>query len=427
MNRIRERGNIVGDAGEERTLRIAYITDVFPPISLTFLYLEIKKLRHMGTHVDLYAIWKSRKQTTTAEGESFSNGTRYLWPPPIRQLLRVHFHYARKVPARYLETLKLCLVEHPKARLRLRTLCNFLLAPYLAGSLEKKPVAHIHAHFASGAATVAMMASRLLNIGFSFTAHGSDILIERVLLNEKLKMANFAIAISDYNRKSLVSQAPEAEPSKVRTIHCGVNPDVFLPCTRTNQHPPVFLAVGNLVWQKGHAYLIEACRFLKARGVEYRCVIIGEGPKREELENLIRRYNMEEEVDLHGSVPHESIQLYYNRADILVHPSISEGIPVVLMEAMSKELTVIATRITGVPELVEHGEDGLLVAPGNVAELAEAMVILRNNKELRTRLGNNARRKILRAFNAEVNIKKIKKLFESELRMIHARDSDAKH
>ena len=136
---------------------------------------------------------------------------------------------------------------------------------------------------------------------------------------------------------------------------------------------------------------------------------------------------MEGEIELAGIVLHENIQLYYNRATILVHPSISEGIPVVLMEAMSKGLPVIATRITGVPELVEHGEDGLLVAPGNVAELAEAMVMLLNNKELRTRLGNNARRTILRAFNAEVNIEKIKKLFESELMMIHARDSDAKH
>jgi len=410
--------NMTATTTDRPPLRVAYITDIFPLAS--FIHLEIKKLRHLGMHIDLYVIWNSPQRARAGEEKSISKETQCLSPPRIWQLFRAHCYYAWKVPHRYYEILKLCLAEHTHIRLRRRTLFNFLLAPYLAAGLEKKHLPHIHAHFAFGAATTAMMASRLLNIGFSFTAHRGDILEEKTLLNEKVKRANFVIAISQYNKKVLLREAPETESRKIKTIHLGVDTKVFLPCPQANQGPPVLLAVGYLLARKGHEYLIEACRLLKARGIAYRCVIVGEGPKRKELENLIHRYNMEREVELAGSAPHESIQRYYNRADIFVHPALSEGIPVVLMEAMSKGLPVIATRITGVPELVQHEENGILVSPANVVELIEGMTRLLKDKEFRTRLGNNATRTIVQRFNIDVNALKVKKCFEEELCTITA-------
>jgi len=179
---------------------IAYITDTFPRVSLTFVELEIEKLRCLGGDIDIYALRRSATQVVSGKAESLSNEITYLWPPPIWQLFRAHRYYAWKVPKTYIQILKFCLAPHPYLRLRLRTFCNFLVAPYFATSLAKKNIRHIHSHFASGAATVSMMTSGLLEIGFSFTAHGSDILIEKVLLNEKLKRAKFAIAVSEYNR-----------------------------------------------------------------------------------------------------------------------------------------------------------------------------------------------------------------------------------
>lgn len=393
---------------------IAYITDIFPGITLTFVYLEIKKLREAGVHIDIYSVWKPDGTIIASrEAESFRAETTYLSPTRILPLLRAHLHYALTKPTQYMETLKLCLAPHPNLKLRRRTIYNFCLAPYLAVHLARNKRQHIHAHFASGAATTAMMASILQGISFSFTAHRGDILDEKVLLKEKIKKAKFGIAISEYNRACLLREAPDVEENKIVTIHCGVETDVFRPNQRTRTGSLVFLSVGSLLPRKGQVYLVEACRLLEKQGINFQCNIIGEGPQRNVLQDLIHKYHLEGKITLVGSIPHEDIQSYYDDTDIFVLPSLSEGIPVVLMEAMSKGLPVVATRITGVPELATHDTDGILVSPGDPTDLAEAMMRLSNDAELRTLLGENARRKIKAKFDLEKNTRKIKTLLES--------------
>lgn len=399
-------------------LRLAYITDVFPAVSLTFIYLELKKLRQLQMDIDFYAVWKWREQIKSQEAQLLSNETTYLSPPSVTHLIRAHCYYLYRASDHYFENLRLCSVPQPSRRLRCRAFYNFVLAPYFARILEKRGTSHIHAHFASGAATTAMMASNLLKIGFSFTVHGGDVLIEKSLLNEKLKRAKFAIAVSEYNKQQLMLEAPGVDSDKVKVIHCGVDPDSFYPVCHIDRGLPVFLAVGSLVEEKGHAYLIEACAVLAISCIDFRCIIIGEGPKRQDLEQLILHHRLEGKVHLAGAIPHERIQVYFDRADIIVHPSISEGIPVALMEAMSKRLPVIATRITGIPELIRHGEEGILVPPENVPELVEAMKRLLNHKRLRTQLGKNARQKIVNNFNLEINTYKIKRLFQQEIQRL---------
>lgn len=407
---------IVGQAtAGQRRLKLAYITDVFPAVSLTFVYLELKKLRQLGMDIDFYAIWKWHEETKSKEAEFLDREATYLSPPSLASLFRAHCYYFYHVPARYLQNLRLCLVWHPSMRLYRRTFYNFLLAPYFARMLRKRQTSHVHAHFAFGAATTAMMASNLLNISFSFTAHGSDVLIEKCLLNEKLKRAKFAIAISEYNKHRLMREAPNSDSDKVKVIHCGVDPKTFYPVCHIDCGLPLFLAVGSLVEEKGHRYLIEACAVLVKSGIDFRCIIVGEGPKRQDLEQLILRHKLEEKVQLTGAVPHERIQVYFDRAEVIVHPSTSEGIPVVLMEAMGKGLPVIATRITGIPELIGHEAEGILVPAGDIAALVEAMKRLLNNGNLRTQLGKNARQKILNNFNLEINAYKVARLFQEEI------------
>jgi colanic acid/amylovoran biosynthesis glycosyltransferase len=394
---------------------VAYITDVFPGITQTFVYLEIKKLRQLGLCIDIYSIWKSTDAIASREAEGFRAETTFLSPPPLLTLLRAHLYFVCTKPAQYLETLKLCWAPHPNFRFRRRTIYNFCLAPYLALHLAKKKRRHIHSHFASGAATTAMMASTLLGISFSFTAHRGDILDEKVLLQEKVNRAKFGIAISEYNKVCLLGMAPDVEENKIVTVHCGVETDVFLPRYRTPIGPVTFLSVGSLLARKGHVYLVEACRVLKEHHINFRCSIVGEGPQRAELQRLIEKYKIEEEIALVGSAPHEDVQTYFDNTDVFVLPSLSEGIPVVLMEAMSKALPVVATRITGVPELVTHQKDGILVSPGNDTELAEAMMRLAKDTELRKILGDNARKKIEADFNLEKSVSKIKSLFEEAI------------
>jgi colanic acid/amylovoran biosynthesis glycosyltransferase len=401
-------------------LTVAYVTDLFPVVTLTFVYLEIEKLREFGLCIHSYAIWKSPQHNNFEDAKSISEETNYLSPPRVWPLVQSHCYYAWRVPKRYLDNFKLCFAHHPTTRLRCRTLYNFLLAPYFARILEIRRTSHIHAHFASGAATTAMMASNLLNISFSFTAHGSDVLIEKCLLIEKLKRAKFAIAISDYNKHGLMREAPDVERNKVKVIHCGVDPDVFYPVCGINGGPPVLLAVGSLVKEKGHAYLIEACRVVAMNRIDFRCIIVGEGLNRPDLEKLIMRHKLGGKVELVGAIPHERIQAYFDRADIFVHPSTSEGIPVALMEAMSKRLPVIASRITGIPELVKDSVNGILIPAGDVVALAEGIMRLLSDTDLRMRLGANARETISRNFNREVNTKKIKELLEAEFMKVTA-------
>ena len=411
------RAQLLDQAATRRSRRLAYITDVFPAVSLTFIYQELKKLRQLQMAIDFFAIWKWHESTTSQEAGFLSNETTYLSPPSLTQLITAHGYYIYHAPIRYLENLRLCSLSHPTLRLKRRTFYNFLLGPYFAHILKNRHTSHIHSHFASGAATTAMMASNLLGIGFSFTAHGSDVLIEKCLLNEKLKKAKFAIAISEYNKLCLMREAPGVDSDKVKVIHCGVDTEVFYPVCRGNAAFPVILAVGSLLEIKGHGYLIEACALLAMNRVNFRCIIVGEGPKRQDLERLILRHNLSGLVELTGAVPHERIAAYFDRAEIVVHPSVSEGIPVALIEAMSKGLPVVATRITGIPELITHEKDGILVSPRSVTELAEGMSNLLSNKSLRTRLGKNARQKILTNFDLGINARKIKDLFHEELQL----------
>jgi len=396
---------------------VAFITDLYPKLSLTFIELEVSRLRDLGMPIDLYAIWRpSPGAPLSGRTQSLTQSTTYLSSAPIKHLMRAHYVYARRAPARYVAALRHVLRPHPTTRRRLRTLYGFVIAPQLAASLEQRRIGHIHAHFAGGACTVAMMASELAGLTFSFTAHGSDVLVEKVLLTEKTTRAKFAVAVCEHIRQVLLASAPKAIPGKIKTIRMGVDPGAFLRGTgRGSGDPIVFTAIGNLVWQKGHEYLIEACRILKARGVDFRCVIVGDGPRRNRLSRLIRSCNVQSEVSLVGSVEHDEIGKYYRQSDVLIHPSVSEGIPVVLMEAMAAGLPVIASDITGIPELVDDGRNGLLVQARDPEQLAAAAMRLIEDEDLRSRLGRSARRTILNEFHVDSRTAEVARLFGSEL------------
>jgi glycosyltransferase involved in cell wall biosynthesis len=382
---------------------------------LTFIYLEVKKLRELQMSIEFFSIWNWNEDTKSQDAAFLTDETTYLSPPSPGRLIAAHGYYCYRAPQRYLENLRVCFFRHQTLRLHRRTLYNFLLAPYFARILEKRSISHIHAHFAAGAATTAMMAANLLGITYSFTAHGGDVLLDNCLIPQKLTRAKFAVAVSEYNKLRMLQSAPNTRREKIKVIHCGIDQEAFHPVSHVDRKPPVLLAVGSLKEVKGHKYLIEACGVLAANGINFRCIIVGEGPMRKDLEKLIYDHNLRGVVELAGAVPHERLPTFFDRAEIVVHPSISEGIPVALMEAMNKELPVIATRITGIPELINHEEDGLLVSAQNVPELAAAMKKLLYSKDLRMRLGKNARRKIAEHFNLEVSAQNLKQLFEESI------------
>jgi glycosyltransferase involved in cell wall biosynthesis len=299
------------------------------------------------------------------------------------------------------------------ARYFFGALAFFPKAVHFGRSMALDGVQHVHAHFASHPAAAAFVIHRLTRIPYSFTAHGSDLHRDRHMLSEKVEEAAFVATISNFNRELIVRECGEAFAEKVKVIRCGVNTDFFRPPAAGRSLRPGapfrIFCVGTLHEVKGQAYLIEACAKLAARGLKFSCEFVGEGPDASKLRKLAAEAGIADRVVFHGAQSrHQLVQLLH-QADVVVAPSVPtangrrEGIPVSLMEAAACGLPLVASRITGVPELVEDGVVGFLVEPRDSTELAAALERLAGDSPLRRRFGAEARFKVLREFDLALN------------------------
>jgi glycosyltransferase involved in cell wall biosynthesis len=258
------------------------------------------------------------------------------------------------------------------------------MGAYYAVLLEARGVEHIHVHHGYFGSWIAMVAARLLGVTFSMTLHGSDLLLHSAYLDAKLKSCAFCLTVSEYNRSFIRNRYPEIDASKLAVTRLGVEVPEF-----SDVHPVVvqdgslpsashftLLAVGRLHAVKDHAFLVRACAQLRAGGLRFECVIAGEGPERRNLESVIRKYGLEETVTLLGHVPREQMDSLYRRADLILLTSRSEGIPLVLMEAMARGKLVLAPAITGIPELVVPRKTGFLYEPGALGDFVAHILFI---------------------------------------------------
>jgi glycosyltransferase involved in cell wall biosynthesis len=256
---------------------------------------------------------------------------------------------------------------------------------------------------------MAMVAARLLGIGFSFTLHGSDLLLRGDLLAEKLRECQFCITVSNFNRNYILDHYPRTPPSKVIVQRLGVDrvPTVIkvLPMTkRKTRH--CLLAVGRLHSVKNYTFLIEACAVLQSGGLDFLCWIAGEGSERSNLERLIRRLRLESHVRLLGHVPRAELSGYYQHADLVVMTSTSEGLPVALMEAMAHGRLVLAPAITGIPELVENRRSGFLYRAGSLEDFVNTAEWILERKEWLGDVGRAAAKTISRDYDRQKNVRR---------------------
>jgi colanic acid/amylovoran biosynthesis glycosyltransferase len=254
---------------------------------------------------------------------------------------------------------------------------TFLGACYAVG-LNGYDVDHIHAHHGYFGSWVAMTAAKLLDTGFSMTLHGSDLLQHGVFLDVKLQNCAFCFTVSEYNRRYIIEHFPEIDPEKVIVARLGVDASQSAVSRVFDSNAQVklfqLLAVGRLHVVKDHAFLIRACARLRQRGISFACTIAGDGPERRHLESLIQTLGLADCITLLGHVPRQQIDSLYARADVVVLTSRSEGIPLVLMEAMARGKLVLAPAITGIPELVIAGETGFLYQPGSEDDFVERLL-----------------------------------------------------
>jgi len=387
--------------------KIAYLSSEYPGISHTFILREILALRKSGIEVEAASIRKpAHLAAMTSMEQEEAAGAFYIKSAGIRRFARAHGSLLRRSPGGFLR------MAGRTLSLMLRGLSRPLKgAAYLAEAvvleewMRERGIEHVHVHFANPAATVALVASACGEVSFSVSVHGPDVFynVDGNVLAEKVKRASFVRCISHYCRSQLMRLVPYEFWTRLHIVRCGVDPTVFLPRPLPANETPEILCVGRLTPSKGQHVLLEACALLESRGVPFHLTLVGGGEDEDSVESLAEKLGLGRKVEFTGPVGQEKVHECYDRADVFVLPSFAEGVPVVLMEAMAKEIPCVATRITGIPELIEDGADGILVPPSDEDALARALEGLLADASLREKLGKRGREKVLNRYNLDDN------------------------
>jgi colanic acid/amylovoran biosynthesis glycosyltransferase len=409
--------------------RLAYLMSHYPAISHAFVLREVQHVRAAGLDVQTMSIHRAREQDLLSAADRRAAATTYsVLPTSAGRLALAHVDALARSPRRYLSTLALAMrTGTPGARERLWHLFYFAEAMILLRHCRRAGIAHIHAQFADSATDVAMLVTyyrRGKRVGgqecsWSLAVHGSVEFynVARHALASKLARARFAVAISDFGRSQLMTLAPSERWQHIHVVRCGVDPRVYVPPPERpgSDRRVEILFVGRLLHGKGLSLLFEAIAELRRRELEVSASIVGDGPARGELQAVARRLGLSDHVRFLGAVGQDDLRQLYSGADIFCLPSFAEGIPVVAIEAMAMELPVVTTRIMGIPELVTDGTEGLLVPPGRVDPLTEALERLVRAPEERRQMGRAARRKVEREYDVARSAKRLQAVLEAEL------------
>jgi len=409
---------------------IGIVVKRWPRLSETFVLNEILGLERAGLRLRIYALMDPHEPAAQAAINEVQTPVSYLRTgtrADLRVLLVAQLALLRTAPWRYLRTLSYVL-----ARRRHRsTFVHLFEAARLVALLRKHGVSHVHAQFAHGPTSVAHFASLLGDIPFSFTGHAKDIYLSPPdLLAVKIAAARFVATCTAHNVAYLRELAVPADRAKIHLVYHGVATERFYPAPGTKDRgesaetatPIRMITVGRLVEKKGYSYLIRACALLHQRGCRYTLAIYGSGPQRDELAELIDTFGLGDVVQLQGARRQEELIAIYREADLFVlSPHVLEngdrdGIPNVLMEAMSVGLPVVATDVSGIPELIEHDRSGLLVPPCDEVALADALGRLLDplhGRALRARLGADGRKRVIEHFDATLHLRRMVELLDT--------------
>ncbi len=409
------------------TASVAYLTKRFPRLSETFILDEILGLEAAGVPLRLYAIADPHEELVQPDVARVASPVVYLQDATrgharfneFRETFVAHLRLCGESPRRYFGILG-HLVWHRRRHLG-ASLKTFSHAGRLALNLRKDDTRHLHAAFAHGPASIAHLVHLLTGIPFSFSAHAKDIYVsDPRLLAHRLRDARFVLSCSESARTALTSLAG-ADSAKVILANHGVDTSRFTSSVSTvspkgDDATLRVLAVGRLVAKKGYPTLLGAIKQLSNTGRPVRCTIVGEGVDRGDLEELVRNSGMSSIVDFVGSQTHQEVAEWFHRADVFVQASVvlangdRDGIPNSLLEAMASGLAVVASEVAGIPEVVTL-DCGILVAPGDVDALVEALEQLSTDSALRSQLGARAREHVRENFDRTACALRIAPLF----------------
>jgi colanic acid/amylovoran biosynthesis glycosyltransferase len=299
----------------------------------------------------------------------------------------------------------------------LRHLIYFLEACLLQSWLKADPVDHLHAHFGTNSAAVALFCHRLGGPAYSFTVHGPEEFDKAVLLSldKKIADAAFVVAISEFGKSQLYRQCPLADWGKIQVVRCGVDGQFLAAAPPPVTAAPNFVCVGRLSEQKGHLVLLQAAAALRQTGTPFRLTLVGDGPLRPQLEAKIQAWDLTEQVQITGWADTATVRQHILDARALVLPSFAEGLPVVLMEALALQRPVITTYVAGIPELVRPGYNGWLVPAGSISELTAAMqAVLQASVQELQQFGERGRQQVAQQHSVDQEASRLACLFEGK-------------
>lgn len=299
-------------------------------------------------------------------------------------------------------------------RALLHTIAAIPFGALVGREVAERAIRHVHAHWATHPTTAALVASALADVPFSFTAHAHDIQIDTTMLAWKLRRAEFAVTVSEFNRQLLNDLETRA---RVELVHCGVDARVFSPRGRSSHDGPFSVScVGRLAPEKGQEHLLQALALLETDGRAVRCALVGAGDDQARLERLSVSLGLTSVV-FHGRLGSDGVRQVLADSDAMVLPSVrlasgrTEGLPVALMEAMGMAVPVVASRVAGVPELVRDGETGLLVDPGCERQLAQAITRLMDDAAFARQIGQAGKALVNREHDLECSASQLALLF----------------
>lgn len=408
---------------------VAYIMKRYPRLTETFIVNEIRAMERLGGTLHIFSLLPPEPPPHHPMASEVAAPVHSLppsFPAKWRALLHAHGAALVSSPLRYLQALGYGVLWSAQSSKPLSVWRQFFRAGFVATTSRRQGVRHLHAHFANAPAAVAHFASLMTGLTFSFTAHAKDIyLTPEKTIRRRVLAAEFVATCTAYNVRYLRSLAGEAGAEKIHLVYHGIDLGLFRRPDESGtpagqRRSKLILSVGRLVDKKGHDDLIMACARLRERGHEFECRIIGEGPLREPLQAMIAAHNLQDCVALAGAMTHDSLIALYQQADLFaLAPRITEdgdrdGIPNVIAEAMAIGVPVVSTEVSGIPELVRHGETGLLVSPRNPEALCGAMEQLLLDPERARLLAQRARSVLEEEFDLWQTTRKLHSLIGCE-------------
>jgi glycosyltransferase involved in cell wall biosynthesis len=397
-------------------MKIAYLINQYPQASQSFIRREIAGLEALGIHVDRFTIRTWDQQLVDPGDQAEKARTRVVLDVGMAGFLKALLVTLFTRPTSFLHTLHVAFKLGKRGEKgRIYHLIYLAEACVLLRWLRECGAQHVHAHFGTNSAAVALLVRALGGPPYSFTCHGPEE-FDRPLalkLREKIEQSQFVVAVSDFGRSQLFRWVGHDQWRKVQVVHCGVDREFLDAPDSAVPDVPRLVCVGRLCEQKGQLLLLQAAAQLKATGINFELVLAGDGPLRQDMEQFIEQNNLSDSVVITGWLTNDQVREQILASRALVLPSFAEGLPVVVMEALALHRPVVATFVGGIPELVECPKSGYLIPAGSIESLVEAMrAILQSDVGNLWAMGRYGAGAVARRHDAAQEAMKLAKLFE---------------